>query len=153
MTGGAQGLSRGMAEGLMEAGAEVCVIDISQHTEQTVREMTECGYVCWGVTADLGNEKSLNEGFDSAIRKLGGHLDILVNGAGVQRRHPSDEFPYEDWEFVMNINLNAVFRLCQRAGRKFMEQYCVHAFFLWRIHRSCLCGIEGRRSAAYQGAV
>ena len=122
VTGGAQGLSRGMAEGLMEAGAEVCVIDISQHTEQTVREMTECGYVCWGVTADLGNEKSLNEGFDSAIRKLGGHLDILVNGAGVQRRHPSDEFPYEDWEFVMNINLNAVFRLCQRAGRKFMEQ-------------------------------
>ena len=40
VTGGAQGLSRGMAEGLMEAGAEVCVIDISQHTEQTVREMT-----------------------------------------------------------------------------------------------------------------
>ena len=122
VTGGAQGLSRGMAEGLMQAGAEVCIIDINPRTEQTVQELKYQGFSCWGVRADLGDAESLECGFQSAVEKLGGHLDILVNGAGVQKRHPSEQFPYEDWEFVININLNAVFRLCQMAGRQFMEQ-------------------------------
>lgn len=122
VTGGSQGLSRGMAEGLMQAGAEVCIIDINPRTEQTVQELKYQGFSCWGVRADLGDAESLECGFQSAVEKLGGHLDILVNGAGVQKRHPSEQFPYEDWEFVININLNAVFRLCQMAGRQFMEQ-------------------------------
>lgn len=39
VTGGAQGLSRGMVEGLMQAGAEVCIIDINPRTEQIVQEL------------------------------------------------------------------------------------------------------------------
>ena len=111
-----------MAEGLMQAGAEVCIIDINPRTEQTVQELKYQGFSCWGVRADLGDAESLECGFQSAVEKLGGHLDILVNGAGVQKRHPSEQFPYEDWEFVININLNAVFRLCQMAGRQFMDR-------------------------------
>lgn len=122
VTGGAQGLSKGMAEGLMEAGARVCIIDINPCTEAVAKELTAQGYECCGVVADLGKGESLQEGFHEAVRKLGGHLDILVNGAGVQKRHASEEFPYEDWEFVLNINLNAVFRLCQLAGQQFMKQ-------------------------------
>ena len=53
---------------------------------------------------------------------LGGRMDILVNGAGVQRRHKSEEFPKEDWDFVMNVNLNAVFYMCQLAAKQFMVQ-------------------------------
>lgn len=122
VTGGAQGLSKGMAEGLMEAGARVCIIDINPRTEAVAQELTAQGYDCCGVIADLGNGESLQAGFQEAVEKLGGHLDILVNGAGVQKRHASEEFPYEDWEFVLNINLNAVFRLCQLAGRQYMKQ-------------------------------
>lgn len=122
VTGAAQGLSRGMAEGLMEAGAEVCIIDINPRTPAVAQELTGKGYVCHGVIANLGDGESLNAGFEAAVEKLGGRLDILVNGAGVQKRHPSEEFPYEDWEFVLNINLNAVFRLCQLAGKQYMAQ-------------------------------
>lgn len=122
VTGGAQGLSRGMAEGLMEAGAEVCLIDINPSVEAIAAKYCEDGFVCHGVTANLALEESLKAGFEKAVEKLGGHLDILVNGAGVQKRHRSEEFPIEDWDFVINVNLNAVFQLCQLAGRTFIEQ-------------------------------
>ena len=122
VTGGAQGLCRGMAEGLMEAGAEVCLIDINPAVQETAAAYCERGYVCYGVTADLAADERLNQGFALALDELGGHLDILVNGAGVQKRHKSEEFPVQDWDFVINVNLNAVFKLCQLAGRQFMKQ-------------------------------
>ena len=122
VTGGAQGLCHGMAEGLMEAGAQVCIIDVNPAVTQVAEAFAERGFGCFGVVADLGNKDRLEEGFSRAVEGLGGRLDIIVNGAGVQRRHKSEEFPYEDWEFVLNINLNAVFRLCQMAGRQFMAQ-------------------------------
>ncbi len=122
VTGGAQGLCHGMAEGLMEAGAQVCIIDVNPAVTQVAEAFAERGFGCCGVVADLGNKDRLEEGFSRAVERLGGRLDIIVNGAGVQRRHKSEEFPCEDWEFVLNINLNAVFRLCQLAGRQFMAQ-------------------------------
>ncbi len=122
VTGGAQGLSYGMAEGLMEAGAEVCIIDINPKVTETAAEFNRRGFSCHAVIADLGNREKLEQGFADALQTLGGHFDILVNGAGVQKRWPSEEFPYKDWEFVLNINLNAVFCLCQLAGRQFMAQ-------------------------------
>ncbi|MBQ3165961.1 MAG: SDR family oxidoreductase, partial [Clostridia bacterium] len=47
---------------------------------------------------------------------------ILVNAAGVQRRHPSPEFPMEDWKTVLEVNLTAPFDLCQRAAREFLKK-------------------------------
>ena len=122
VTGAAQGLSLGMAEGLLEAGAEVCLIDINKKVADTAAEECRKGYACHSVIADLGDDAGRERGFQEALASLGGHLDILVNGAGVQRRHKSEEFPKEDWEFVLNVNLNAVFFLCQLAARQFMKQ-------------------------------
>jgi 2-deoxy-D-gluconate 3-dehydrogenase len=85
-------------------------------------EFAERGFTCHGVITDLGKQKELEQGFYDALEKLGGHLDILVNGAGIQKRHKSEEFPYEDWEKVLNINLNAVFSLCQLAGKQYIAQ-------------------------------
>lgn len=122
VTGGAQGLCLGMAEGLMEAGAEVCLLDINPNVLTVAQSYKEKGFSCHGVISDLGNRASLKQGFLDSLTPLGGHLDILVNGAGVQKRHPAADFPLEDWDFVMNINLNAVFMLCQMAGRQFLKQ-------------------------------
>jgi 2-deoxy-D-gluconate 3-dehydrogenase len=51
-----------------------------------------------------------------------GHIDILVNNAGVQSRHPAAEFPQADWDFVVNVNMNAVFFMCQEVGRLMLAQ-------------------------------
>lgn len=122
VTGAAQGLGYGMAEGLMEAGAIVCLLDINPRVLETAQHCRETGFSCHGVIADLGDDVSLKQGFSDALSLLGGHLDILVNGAGVQKRHPAEAFPIEDWDFVININLSAVFKLCQMAGRQYLAQ-------------------------------
>lgn len=122
VTGAAQGLSRGMAEGLLEAGASVVIMDINPKAEKTTEELREQGYDCQAVICNLADDALREEKFNEAVEKLGGRLDILVNGAGVQRRHPSEEFPLEDFDFVMNVNLRSVFALCQLAGRQFLKQ-------------------------------
>ncbi len=120
VTGAAQGLAYGMAEGLMESGAEVTIIDISPKTPEVVKEFQAKGFLCHGVVANLGEEESLVRAFQESVEAMNG-LDIIVNAAGVQKRHKSEEFPKEDWDFVININLTAVFRLCQLAAQHFMK--------------------------------
>lgn len=122
VTGAAQGLAYGMAEGLMEAGVEVCIIDISKKTAEVAADFCSKGYRCHAVNADLGDKADLIKGFQNAVEALGGQLDIIVNAAGIQKRHFSEEFPIEDWEAVININLNAVFLLCQLAGQQYIKQ-------------------------------
>ena len=120
VTGAAQGLAYSMAEGLMESGAEVAVIDISDRTVEVAREFCGRGFRCHGIQADLSRIDELEDVFSRAVDALGG-LDIIVNGAGVQRRYRSEEFPTEEWDFVINVNLNSVWKLCQLAGRHFLE--------------------------------
>ena len=122
VTGAAGGLCLGMAEGLMEAGASVCIIDINPGAEKTAQEMTDRGFQCSFVIADIADDKEREQAFSEAVKLLGGTLDIIVNGAGVQRRHKSEEFPMKDWKFVLDVNLTAVFSLCQMAAKQFMVQ-------------------------------
>jgi NAD(P)-dependent dehydrogenase (short-subunit alcohol dehydrogenase family) len=49
-------------------------------------------------------------------------IDILINNAGIQRRHKCEEFPLSDWEAVLQVNLNTVFMLCQLAGNVMLKQ-------------------------------
>lgn len=122
VTGAAQGLSQGMAEGLMEAGAKVCIMDINPKALETAKYYSDKGFECYAVISDLGNDDTREADFSKAIEKLGGHLDILVNGAGVQRRYPSEEFPLKEFDFVLNVNSRSVFAMCQLAGRQFIKQ-------------------------------
>jgi 2-deoxy-D-gluconate 3-dehydrogenase len=55
------------------------------------------------------------------LQKLGG-LDILVVSHGTQRRHPAEEFPVEDWDAVLEVNLTSMFLLDQLAGRVMLAQ-------------------------------
>ena len=120
VTGAAQGLAYSMAEGLMESGAEVAVIDISDRTVEVAREFCGRGFRCHGIQADLSRIDELDGVLSRVVDALGG-LDIIVNGAGVQRRYRSEEFPTAEWDFVINVNLNSEWKLCQLAGRHFLE--------------------------------
>lgn len=122
VTGATRGLGRGMAEGLMEAGCEVVVVGSGASAMSVAKEYQDKGYACHGLAMDLSQRPARKEGFAKALELLGGHLDILVNGAGIQRRHFCEEFPIEDWDDVLEVNLTATFDLCQMAGRQFMAQ-------------------------------
>ena len=104
VTGG-RGLALGMAKGLADAGASVVLM--SRSTPET----DEYPFV----QADLAKRESLKKGFDQVLEITGGKLDILVNCAGIQRRHELEEFPIEDWDEVIEVNLTSCFELCQLA--------------------------------------
>lgn len=122
VTGGEQGLGRGMVEGLQQAGAEVAIIDISDNVFNTAEEISKSGPRVYAVKGDLGDRSDLERSFNEAVEKLGGTLDIIVNNAGIQRRYKCEDFPLEVWDQVIEINLTSVFILCQLAGRIMLEK-------------------------------
>lgn len=122
VTGGSRGLGRGMAEGLAEAGAKVMILASSDSVLSAAEEMRAAGLDVLGMRCDLFDRVQVESVFAQAVEALGGKLDIMVNNAGVQRRHPVEDFPLEDWDAVIQVNLNAVFQLCQLAGRVMLKQ-------------------------------
>lgn len=121
VTGGAQGLGYGMAEGFLESGCEVVLMDISDKLDKVVNEFCEKGYKAHAVKGNLGDRPSIQKMFDEAMNIMGG-VDVLVTAAGIQRRHRSDVFPMEDWDAVIAINLESVFILGQLCAKRMIEQ-------------------------------
>jgi 2-deoxy-D-gluconate 3-dehydrogenase len=122
VTGGTRGLGRGMAEALLEAGAEVVIMGASDRAPSVAGEYGAKGLACHGLVVDLADVGKREAAFGRAVTLLGGKLDILVNAAGIQRRHPSEGFPLDEWREVLELNLTATFAMCQLAGRIMLAQ-------------------------------
>lgn len=123
VTGGAQGLSRGMAEALLENQSKVVLMDIQEEKLQNVvQEYRTLGYEAYGVSGNLADQEDLQRMFDEAIRLLGGRLDVLIPAAGIQRRHLPEQFPRDEWNLVLDINLNHVFYMIQNALKIMLKQ-------------------------------
>lgn len=123
VTGGAQGLSRGMAEGLLEAGCKVVIVDVQEEKLKSVVEDYQAkGYAAYGVTGNLADRKDIDRIFDECMEILEGRLDVLIPAAGVQRRHLPEEFPLEEWDLVLDINLNHVFIMIQKSLNVMLKQ-------------------------------
>ncbi len=117
VTGASQGLGRAMAEALASAGAEVVCAGLRPgEAEATVEAIVRAGGRAHAVAADLGDRAAALKLADEA-EALAGGIDILVNNAGTIRRHAASEYPLEDWDAVLRVNLDAVFLLSQRFGR------------------------------------
>ncbi len=123
VTGGAQGLSRGMAEGLLEAGCKVVLVDVQEEKlKQVVAEYQAKGYEAYGVEGNLADREDLKRIFNESMEILGGRLDVLIPAAGIQRRHLPEEFPMDEWDLVVDINLNHVFLMIQKALKVMLTQ-------------------------------
>jgi 2-deoxy-D-gluconate 3-dehydrogenase len=111
VTGAARGLGQGMALALADAGADIVAVDILP-ADDTKKQIEALGRKCAAVVGNLGDRKSIPAVIAEA-KKFSGHLDILVNCAGIIRREDFDKFTEKDWDDVMGININAVFFLSQ----------------------------------------
>jgi NAD(P)-dependent dehydrogenase (short-subunit alcohol dehydrogenase family) len=111
--GGTSGLGRAIAVGLAEHGADVLA---SGRNEEKVREIGEAieefGRRTIYGTVDVESRPSIDALRDAVLGEWG-RVDILVNAAGLTSREPTAEVREEDWNEVMNTNLNGVLRACQ----------------------------------------
>lgn len=122
VTGGAKGLCNSMAQALHDAGAEVVLVDILDMVEDSAEQMSRSGAPVHAVKADLSKRESLESAYRDCLEKLGGRVDILLNGAGIQYRCPAVDFPQDRWQKILDINLSAVFFLSQLAGKTMLQQ-------------------------------
>lgn len=116
VTGGAQGLSRGMAEGLLENGCKVVLMDVQQEKlQKVVDQYRAMGYLAYGVSGDLSSKLEIDRMFGEAMELLEARLDVMIPAAGIQRRYEPWEFPEDMWRLVIDVNLNHVWFMCQKA--------------------------------------
>ncbi|RZQ59011.1 SDR family oxidoreductase [Weissella paramesenteroides] len=122
VTGGAQGLGKAMAQGLAEAGADIAIVDIQlEKAQETAREIAEStGQKVIAVKADVTDPDSVNAMIDTIVSELGG-LDVAFNNAGMVINTPATETTFEQWQKVINLNLNGVFLTSQAAGKYMIE--------------------------------
>ena len=120
VTGGNRGLGAGIALALARHGVDVISIHRAEAEPDVVRTIRALGREYTVVRADLADVDRIPELVEQVLET--GPVDILVNNAGAQRRHPAAEFPVEDWDLVMDVNLKAVFLLCQGFGRPMLER-------------------------------
>lgn len=120
VTGGNKGLGLAVTKGLVEAGATVVVI--ARSVEPSFRDQFGANKEKVDLIPFDLQQFSEYETIVEAIHVKHGRIDILINNAGVQKRHDSVAFPLEDWDFVLDVNTKATFYLCQAVGRRMLDQ-------------------------------
>ncbi|NYV27607.1 2-dehydro-3-deoxy-D-gluconate 5-dehydrogenase KduD [Streptobacillus felis] len=121
VTGGNTGLGLAYSKALMEAGADLVISTFDDNVNEVKEYADKLGKKVIFVKGDL-TKKDVREQIVEESLKEFGKIDILVNNAGTIRRAPLLEYSEEDWNAVMDINLNALYFLSQRVAKVMAEQ-------------------------------
>ena len=108
LTGASGGLGKAIAIELAKSGADICLTGRNQteleELQKTIGGKTEI------VLSDLSNSIGITDLANTAQEKMG-QIDILINNAGITRDNLFMRMSDDDWNDVMNINLNSIFKL------------------------------------------
>ncbi|TKA82710.1 hypothetical protein B0A55_01256 [Friedmanniomyces simplex] len=121
VTGGTRGIGQSMALALAEAGADVLLVQRDESNTTTKQAIEKLGRKAQIYTADLASNDSM-KALTPKVLADGHQIHILLNCGGIQRRHPAHQFPDEDWNEVLQVNLNAVFTLCRDVGAHMLSR-------------------------------
>lgn len=110
VTGSTSGIGLGIAQKLQEAG---CLVVLNGIEDPKVVESITCMENTIYVQADLSTQEGCHHLIDTAIQHFG-NIDILVNNAGIQYVSPIQDFPFEKWNLILNLNLTAAFHTMAR---------------------------------------
>ena len=122
VTGGAQGIGRAVVEVLLSGGAAVAIWDRDKSlADQTVAELAGRGKVV-AVAVDVADAASVEQAHTETMRRFG-RIDILVNNAGVAGLNAKvAEYPIEEWDRVILINLRSQFLCCRQVVPGMIER-------------------------------
>jgi 2-deoxy-D-gluconate 3-dehydrogenase len=113
VTGGNGGIGLGIATGLAQAGAAVVIAARNaEKSELAVRSLEKAGLRAMALTVEVQDETSVRKMVRDASQAFGS-IDILVNNAGISVANMPQNYSLDEWQRVMNVNLNGAF-LCSR---------------------------------------
>ena len=122
VTGGSKGLGKSMALGFCEAGASV--VACSRHADEVEAAAAEVaektGKSCVGVRADVTAPADVTALAETVMARFG-RIDAWVNSAGMNIRHPIEDFPIEEFDAIVDVNLKGTW-LCCRAVAPIMKE-------------------------------
>lgn len=121
ITGGSKGLGLAMAEGLASAGASIMIVNRNKaEGEAAAAKIAETYGVPAKAYATNVTEQAETEAMAQATMEAFGRIDILINSAGINIRGAIDELTTDDFNKVMDVNVNGTW-LCSRAVTPFMK--------------------------------
>ncbi len=123
VTGGASGIGKSVAAALAEAGADVAIVDVNlEGAEAVAKEIADAtGSKTTAIRCDVTNQDDV-EAMVAKVADTYGKLDACFNNAGICLNVPAEEMTFEQWNKVININLNGVFLCATAAGRVMLKQ-------------------------------
>jgi NAD(P)-dependent dehydrogenase (short-subunit alcohol dehydrogenase family) len=120
--GGTSGIGLALVKGLAEAGANVVPTgrrtELVQAAAAEVEKLGRSSLVC---PCDVTDTKQIERVLAESVAKFGA-VQILVNCAGQTKRMPTLDFPQEDWNAILETNLNGTLRACKVFGRHMIER-------------------------------
>jgi NAD(P)-dependent dehydrogenase (short-subunit alcohol dehydrogenase family) len=113
VTGGAQGIGRGIVLELARAGCRVAIADRNlPEARAAADEMRSSGYEVIALSVDVTDEKAVTDCVDQAVSHFG-QIDILVNNAGIHCEKVGEPSTVEQFNRCLDVNLLGVWRMTQ----------------------------------------
>ena len=132
ITGGASGLGRAIALASAEVGANVAIMDLpSERLDSAHNEVLHRAVDCLALGADLTKEVDITAAIEKTLARWG-HLDTVVNNAGVYYYGPIITTPVEQFDHVYGVNVRGLFLVCREAARVMLPRMSGH-IILFRV--------------------
>jgi NAD(P)-dependent dehydrogenase (short-subunit alcohol dehydrogenase family) len=124
VTGGNSGIGIGIADGMAQAGADVCIWGTKQEkNDRALARLRQHGTRIVAMLCDVGDEAAVEESFAATVRELG-KVDACFANAGIGGSSAEGfaKFPTEQWRRVMRVDLDGVFYTLRAASRHMIER-------------------------------
>ncbi|MGD9874700.1 MAG: 3-oxoacyl-[acyl-carrier-protein] reductase [Kiritimatiellia bacterium] len=122
VTGAARGIGQAVAVKLASAGADLALCDVqAEWLEETAAKVMALGRRASKYAVDVSSAAAV----DAAVAKIHeefGHIDVLVNNAGITKDGLLARMSEQDWDAVLDVNLKGSFLFCKAASRIMMKQ-------------------------------
>ncbi|MDR2048306.1 MAG: SDR family oxidoreductase [Treponema sp.] len=136
VTGASSGLGVEFAKALARQGADIAILARRKERLEEVKKTIEgLGVHCFAVKCDVLKNEEIRDAVGK-IKQHYGHIDILINNAGTARSNPAESQSDDDWNTVINTNLNSVYFVARETGKIMIEQKYGKIINVGSIHSS-----------------
>ncbi|KAL4930428.1 FAD binding domain-containing protein [Aspergillus undulatus] len=152
VTGGGRGCGLAFARGLADAGADVAVFDVIERSAEFDAIAKDYNVRTAYYTVDVSSPSSLESGFEHFQKDFNNKLDICVPCAGINRHHTFLDFPYEEHEKLLSINVLGLFFTAQHAAKQMIANRTKHGSIILVASMASHVAVRSQLCSAYCGS-